>query len=236
MRAPAVLLITLCGLLAGSVTPARAASFTVSLDTGALVGLGDFALDFQLIDGDGVANTTVVLRDFTFGTGAATGSATLVGGASGSLASQITLQDTWFFNRATETFTPGATLAFLLEVSGGSDPSSPDFFTMALLNRNGDEVPTLGFAEELLSLAIVAGAVPESFGTDPARADLDMPAPAVSAVPEPTSALLLLPGTLLAAYRIRRRREHDAIGSPGPGRLRRNRDAAGRPQWPWLFT
>lgn len=203
MRTPFVLLITLCGLLAGGVTPARAASFTITLDTSALVGQGDFALDFQLIDGDGVANTTVVLREFSFGTGGPSGSPTLVGGASGSLATGLTLEDTAGFTRAAGGFTPGATLAFLLEVSGSSDASTPDYFTMALLDANGMEVPTLGFVEELLSLALVAGAAPEAFGTDLQRTTLNVPAPTVVAVPEPTTALLVLTGVVLIGVRRR---------------------------------
>lgn len=203
MRARVVLLITFCGLLAGGVTPARAAAFTVSLDTSALVGAGSFALDFQLVDGDGAANTTVVLRDFTFGAGWPTGSPTLVGGASGSLAAGLTLQDTAGFTRAAGGFTPGATLAFLLEVSGGSGPSGPDFFTMALLGPDGFEVPTLGSVEELLSLALVTGAVPESFGTDLQRTTLNVPAPTVTAVPEPATALLLLTGAAVIGVRRR---------------------------------
>ncbi len=204
MRAPTVLATALCSLLlAGGVTPARAASFTVSLDTSALVALGNFGLDFQLIDGDGVSNTTVVLRDFTFGTGGATGSATLVGSATGSLASQIALQDAAFFTSATQAFTPGATLAFLLEVSGSSDPLSPDFFTMALLDANGAEVPTLGVAEEMLSLSLVAGASPTSYATDTGRTSLNVPAPMVTSVPEPATALLVLSGALLASARYR---------------------------------
>ncbi len=220
MRTPTVLLLTLCGLLAGGVTPARAASFTVSLDTSALAlaVLGDFTLDFQLIDGDGVANTTVVLRDFTFGGGSSAGSPTLVGGASGSLAAGLTLQDTAFFNRAAEGFTPGATLTFLLEVSGSSDPLSPDFFTMALLGPDGFEVPTLGFVEELLSLSLVAGAAPESFGTDSARTNLNVPAPVVTSVPEPATALLVLTGAALIGMRRR---------SPSRARLTEN-DARSR--------
>lgn len=192
----------------------------MSLDTSALVGLGDFTLDFQLFDGDGVANTTVVLRDIAFGTGSPSGSLTLVGGASGSLATGLTLQDTAFFSRAAQGFTPGATLAFLLEVSGSSGPTDPDSFTMALLDATGIEVPTLGFVEELLSLALVAGEAPLSFGTDPDRTNLNVPAPTVTAVPEPATALLVLSGALLASARcregLRERRRRRKGPSPRP--------------------
>lgn len=187
--------------------PARAALFSISLDTSGLVGQGEFQLNFQLIDGDGGVGSLITLSDFDFGGGSPVGDPVpappFANAGSGSLSTEVTLQDTAFFTSFTQGFLPGSTLAFLLEVTGSSDPSTPDYFTMALLDSRGFEVPTLGFAEELLSLALVTGAAPLSFGTDPARTNLNVPAPTVAAVPEPATALLVLTGTALIGVRRR---------------------------------
>jgi len=59
-----------------------------------------FSLDFQLTDGSGTgdANNTVILSDFGFGGGTAVGNPNLTGGATGDLASTVTLTDTAFLN------------------------------------------------------------------------------------------------------------------------------------------
>src|SRR5579871_5069955 len=87
-------------LLAGAGAGRAQTTFTVSIDTSALMGNpgGPFSLDFQLTDGSGTndGNNTATLSNFNFGVGAATGTANLSGGASGSLSSGITLTDNSF--------------------------------------------------------------------------------------------------------------------------------------------
>src|SRR5690606_34544726 len=91
--------------------PAAAAPIDVivTLDTTMLVGhpAGPFALDFQLNQGfpETVSNTAV-LSDFDFGGGAASGTPSIFGGASGDLATSVVLTDTDPFNIFTQGFTP----------------------------------------------------------------------------------------------------------------------------------
>lgn len=215
MRVHHVIAATVVSLwLVAAPAPARAALFSISVDTSGLVGSGEFHLNFQLIDGDGAVGTLITLSDFDFGGGNHIDdpAPSLLGGSAGSLSTQVTLEDTSFFSSFTQRFLPGSTLAFLLEVTGAS--ASPfDWFTMALLDAAGNEIPTLGPVEEVLSLAVFGGAMPESFGVDPARTTLRLPAPtvvAVASVPEPGTGLLLLCGALFVRQGIRRGRERDA--------------------------
>src|SRR4051812_41143102 len=97
--------------------PARSAGiYDISLNTASLIGhiAGPFSLDFQLIDGAGTgdANNTAQLSDFSFNTGSAMGSPVLLGGASGSLSSAVTLTDSAFLNEFTQSFLPGDGLRF----------------------------------------------------------------------------------------------------------------------------
>src|SRR5207245_11083515 len=76
--------------------------YNVSLNTSPLIGhaAGPFSLGFQFNDGIGTgdANNTAVLSAFQFGVGgSAAGVPTLFGGATGSLASGVTLTDSSFF-------------------------------------------------------------------------------------------------------------------------------------------
>src|SRR3974390_3824397 len=81
---------------------ASTVQYYVDINTASLVGhpSGPFSLDFQLNDGSGLgdANNTATINNFTFGTGSATATANLAGGASGNLSSGVTLTDTTPFN------------------------------------------------------------------------------------------------------------------------------------------
>src|SRR5262249_33851582 len=117
-------------------------AFHVSLDTSALTTYLDFfapyTLLFQLTDGDGTANNSVQITNLLFGTGGSpAGSPTLSGGASGSLASGLTLTDTGFSNSLLEGFTPGSALEFDVHSTSNFAGGTPDQFAFSLLDGIG---------------------------------------------------------------------------------------------------
>ncbi len=188
--------------------------YTFTMDTSSLVGQGQFTLDLQFLDGSGLPadlnNNTVQLTNFTFGAGTPSGGGTATGGASGSLASGLTLNDTAFFNEYFENFTPGAVLSFKIDTTNVADPGgTPDLFTLAILDSFGNELPTTGPASEFLDVSLAGGATPQvsTFGSAPGSA-FTLPAPAVTpaTVPEPSSYWELLAVILLVANRRRWRR------------------------------
>src|ERR1035441_6203459 len=103
-------------LLLGSATAtAGPVNLTFKVNTSSLVGLGEFYLAFELADADPIccdSNNTVTLSKFNFDGGSADGVAALVGGASGSLPSGLTLIDSTFFNAAVQGFTAGTFVYF----------------------------------------------------------------------------------------------------------------------------
>jgi hypothetical protein len=183
--------------------------YTVQMDTSALVGhpAGPFSLDFQLIDGDGVANNTVTLTNFVFGSGSPSGTATLTGAASGDLSSLVTLTDTGFLNEFTQGFTPGNTLSFDIAATNNFAGGTPDAFSFAILDNTASELPTVSSSGAFIQMDF-AGGVPtvQTFASDPSTAPaggggaLSIAAPTVTqigaAAPEPATAGLLACGTL----------------------------------------
>lgn len=136
--------------------------YTVNLNTSAISGAAGYALAFQLADGSGVgdSNNSIMLSNFNFGGGSAGGcpvNCTLTGGASGDIASLVTLNDSDFFNSFAERFTPGTSLSFKLEMTTNVDAGGiPDAFGFSILDNNGTPLPTqdvLG-ADTLLSFDI----------------------------------------------------------------------------------
>jgi hypothetical protein len=182
--------------------------YTVNLDTSPLTSVaGDYALAFQLNDGEGVgdANNTITLSNFSFGGGGAAGcplNCLITGGASGDMGSAVTLIDNSFFNSFSERFTPGASLSFKLDLTTNLDAGGvADFFGFSILH-NGNALPTLDdlLADNLLYINIdAANPAPSFFATAAGSpATLGAPtavlAPPSGEVPEPGSLVLMAIG------------------------------------------
>lgn len=153
-------------LLSGSSAKAQSV-YTVTMNTAPLAGHGSFTLDLQLLDGSGLSpdlnNNTVTLTNFNFGTGGAPlGNGVPTNGATGNLATSVTLQDSAFFNEYVESFAAGSSLSFTVTITNVADPGgTPDLFTFAILDSNGNEITTTGFANEFLSMSLEGGAAPK---------------------------------------------------------------------------
>jgi hypothetical protein len=195
------------------------AIYDVSIDTAALTSSssGPFSLDFQFTDGSGTndGNNTVTLSNFSFGAGSPTGSAATTGTVSGDLTGGFSLTDSDFFNEFTQTFTPGNTLSFTVDLTSNVDAGGvPDEFSFAILDSTGSEIPTLGTFDILL-LADIDSSQPTLYGfaSDPSRGtvatgeSIDLEAPVItsptSQVPEPSFLLLLASGLSILALRRR---------------------------------
>jgi hypothetical protein len=189
-------------------------AFNVTLDTSTLGGFpGPFAIDFQLNDGSGTgdANNTATITNFLFGGGAPSGSPVLSGGATGDLSSSVVITDSDFFNDFNQGFTPGSSLSFDVYLTTSVDAGgTPDQFSFAIFN-NGEEIPTIGPADVLVSVYIDSGIpVVTAFSSDPSRTNISIPVPAIrfigTQVPEPGVTSLIAAGILSGCILGRRRR------------------------------
>ncbi len=205
IRLPILLLALLCAAAAHADS-----RYAVTLDTTPLVGQGQFTLDFQFLDGTGLAddlnNNAVALSSFAFGGGSALGAGIGIGGASGDPLSGVRLRDSSFFNAFLQDFRPGALLSFDVSVTNVFNPSAvPDLFTLAILDSAGLELPTAGDADEFLAISLEGGVAPVvTVAASRLGAPFQIGPPAiVPSVPEPSSGTLLLAGMALGSLRRR---------------------------------
>lgn len=211
-RVLCLLMVLVAGLLA--MTPASVANsveYQFTLNTAPLVSspAGPFSLDFQLNDGSGTndGNNTASLSSFSFGAGGGpSGSASLIGGASGDLSSTVTIKDKSFLNDFTQGFTAGSSLSFTLNLTTNVDAGSvPDEFTFAILDSTGSELPTKSPLNVFSLVNITSKLQVQTFGSDPSRppvaggSPIDTGAPTATLVnvPEPASFMLLAVGLFL---------------------------------------
>ena len=210
---PPLMLLAVC---LASVAPLCHANFifTVTLDTTSLIGdpAGPFSIEFQLNDGSGTndGNNTALLSDFQFGGGMPVGSATLIGGASGDLGSNIVIADNAFLNEFFQEFAPGTMLSFQVELTTNVDPGpQPDQFSFAILDCTLVEIPTQGPADALVLSDITATPTVQTYAGDPSRASECSGLPVTIALPrivsEPAT-ILLLGGVLAGLWTARGRR------------------------------
>jgi len=204
----------LAGACAAAILGAPAAMaqafFHVDVDTTALSGnpSAPFSLDFQLIDGGSAgAVNTVVLSNFTFGGGAPAGSPNLTGGATGSLASTVTLTDASSsnFNEFFQEFTLGTSIGFDVSITLHDETGAPDGFSVSLLDSSLSNITTTGPGDSLIYASITStfavGDVVNSSGTGSFDG-------VTTAVPEPSeygiAFAALMGGFLLARRRANR--------------------------------
>jgi hypothetical protein len=195
--------------------------------TTAEAAAGPFSVAFQLDQGSQADNNTATISDFSYGAGGGAGSGCpaalspcIFGGAGGDISSSVELNTSSAFNALVETFTPGASLSFLLDLTTNVDSGgTPDVFAFGILDSSGSPIPTLDptGADTLLTINIDS-ANPSilTYATDASSNTLGgsgptitMDAPIVSspsAVPEPRLAGLFCVAVLLAGTSLRRRK------------------------------
>ena len=186
--------------------------YTLTMNTSALAGSGQFTLDFQFNDSTGLPvdlnNNRVTLSSFNFNGGNAVGAGSTTGSASGSIASGIALTDAQFFNEYMQNFTAGSQLSFNIDVTNVLDSSHiPDLFTFAILDSSQNELPTNGPANEFLDVSLTGGSSPQvsTFGSSA----FSIPKPVVQeqsivSTPEPSAFWLLLSGGYILKRPLRR--------------------------------
>jgi hypothetical protein len=200
----------------------RADSFDVSLNTSALSGTTQ-VLAFGLTNNDGVADNTISLTGFNFGTGGSavsgTQDCTLGGflsgaGCGGNLTSGVTLTDSATEAFFDEAFTVGSSLSFAMTTTNAFAGGIPDGLAMYLCNATLSSCYSDDSSTTAMLVLGLAGTplTPSSFTLNAATAQ-GLPAPVVTAAtgsggttaPEPPAVLLLGLGVLALAFWSRKR-------------------------------
>src|SRR6266481_3253118 len=162
-RATSSLTLTLICFFLGNQLLKADISYTVTVNTSPLMGhvAAPFSLDFQINDGSGTGdanNSIKIVGVKNFG-GSIGGTPVLTGGASGSLLSSVTLQDSAFFNDFQQSFTPGRKLRFRVVMTTNVDSgATPDAFSFSIVDNTSASIPTVGLGNTLLLVNIDSAA------------------------------------------------------------------------------
>lgn len=193
--------------------------FHVVMDTSPLVGSASapFYLDLQMNQGASPSSNSVLVNNFSFTNGAATGSTTVFSGAAtGDMSSGISMtdSDTNPFNEVIQGFTNSTTqISFDVHLSQNSGGATPDGFIMTIADKStAPIVTTAPDTVSLLSLAVAGTNTLMDIQTFAGVAPLNV---TITSVPEPTTTAALIGGAaVLVAGLIRRRRNAVAVAAP----------------------
>jgi hypothetical protein len=188
-------LVSLLVLVLGqAIELAYAVSFDVTLDTSSFSGT-DGQLAFDLIDGDGANNNTAIISSFS--TDGTLGSASSEGGVSGDLPGPVNITDTALVNELLQEISLGSSISFRVDLTtnfaGGVLPDSFSFFlldsaglfSLVTTDLLGDALFTIDIDGTPAGVLTVAGLTEPSVPLS------------VTAVPEPSSLLLVILGLSL---------------------------------------
>jgi hypothetical protein len=196
-----LVLLTLGAARAGTI-------FNVTLNTGPLIGhpAGPFSIAFEFADGSGIGdgNNAVFMSNFTFGAGGPSGVPLTFGSVGGDLSSAVVMTDASPVSIFVQSFTPGSTLTFLLDMTTDVDAGgTPDEFIMSILDNTLTPIPTTAASplSPFLQIDIdSSGPIVQTFSGDTTRlpagggGPIGIGQPAVStAAPEPSTLLSALP-------------------------------------------
>jgi hypothetical protein len=205
-------------ILCLSTVASFAGTIDVSVNTSALVGAGDFYLEFTLNDGSGSGNgnNTVIVDNFDFGGGSEGGLSLFpyLGDVSGDTTIGLTFKDTDLQADYMQSFTAGGTLTFRITLpTANVDSPNPDAFYFAILDSGQSAIPTNSPISPSVFLSVdITGGLPiiNRYHSDTSQTPIDIGAPTATfdagPVPEPAMTLPMVALFGLAAYLRKRSR------------------------------
>ncbi len=172
--------------------------YNITLNTGPLIGdsAGPFSIGFEFADGSGTGDgdNALFMSNFNFGAGGPSGLPLTLGSVGGDLSSSVVMSDATPLSSFVQSFVPGSTFSFALDVTTNVDAGPPaDEFIMSILDNTFTPIPTTAGSPLSPFLVIdIDSSNPtlQTFSSDPTRAPtgggepLNIGQPTISLAPE----------------------------------------------------